>query len=188
MRRYLSMLRGLNVSGQKKIKMADLRDLYVELGFGNVETYIQSGNVVFESSLENHDKIRDKIESGIKIRFEFEVPVLVLDLEEIREAHENNPFISREGIKEEKLYVTFFQDYPDEGLADKVMELNSPGGEEIIFSGKLAYFHFPNGYGRSRLDNNFLERKLKTKATTRNWKTVSKLKELLEENKKSGKT
>ena len=99
---YISLLRGINVSGQKKILMADLKSLYEELGFTNVQTYIQSGNVVFEYQASSSEKLEQMIFDKIKAHYGFEVPNLILTSNEIEEALKSNPYQDIE-----KMYFTF---------------------------------------------------------------------------------
>lgn len=173
---YISMLRGINVSGQKKIKMEELKKLYESLGFKNVQTYIQSGNVIFDFSDTNISKLINKIEQKIKKSFNFDVPVLIRTKNDLQKLIANNPFTKKDSSK---LYVTFLSDTPIKSPLDEITKIKDKS-EEFIISGKEIYLFYPNGYGRSKLTNNYFERKLKLSATTRNWKTVNKLLELSE--------
>jgi uncharacterized protein (DUF1697 family) len=174
MNTFLSLLRGINVSGQKKIKMEDLRKLYKSLGFQNVQTYIQSGNVVFESTEADRKVIAEKIEIAISKKYNFDVPVLIETPEKFKDVLEGNPF-SEEETK--RLYVTFLDAEPNLELIKKLKEFNySP--EKYVIVKDVIYFFSPIGYGRAKMNNNFFERKLKVSATTRNWKTTKKLLEM----------
>jgi len=177
MKKFVALLRGINVSGQKKINMSDLKLLFEEIGFRNAETYIQSGNVIFSSKDLSTNKIETKISSGIKKKFGFDVQVIILTPEEIEYTLKNNPFIKKK--KEiERLYVTFLSDFP---LKENVQKLTlidySP--EEYKLDGKQIYLFFPDSYGKAKLNNNLFEHKLKLNGTTRNWKTVKTLFELI---------
>ena len=177
MQTFIAMLRGINVSGQKKIKMADLQKLFESLGFQNVQTYIQSGNVVFESK-ESPQTIVKLIEEKIKDQYGWEVPVIVREKEELKKVSKSNPFI-KEGKYPDRLYVTFLGKKPSVENLKKLDGVKySP--EEFILEGTNIYFYAPNGYGRAKMNNNFFENKLKVTATTRNWKTVNKLVEMAE--------
>jgi uncharacterized protein (DUF1697 family) len=172
MKTYISILRGINVSGQKKIKMADLKVLYEELGFKNVLTYIQSGNVVFEFQ-ESAPKILEQlIFDKIKNHYGFEVPNLILTPNEIEEAIKTNPFKNIE-----KMYFTFLEGTPTKENIEKLYTYNF---EEEYYEliGKVIYFHCPNGAGRAKMSNNFFESKLKIMATSRNLNTTKKLLEM----------
>ena len=176
MNTYISMLRGINVSGHNKIKMEELKNLYETLGFSNVQTYIQSGNVVFKSSDTNISKLINKIEQKIKKSFSFYVPVLIRTKNDLQKLIANNPFTKKDSSK---LYITFLSDTPIQSAVDEITKIKDIS-EEFIISGKEIYLFYPNGYGKSKLTNNYFERKLKLSATTRNWKTVNKLLELAE--------
>jgi uncharacterized protein (DUF1697 family) len=167
---YISLLRGINVSGQKKILMKDLSALYATLGFTNINTYLQSGNVVFQSNEIEKSVISTKIQQKIHEKYGFEVPTLILDVETLQNAIKNNPFPATT----EQLYLTFLSDIPD---PIHIHKINSAvyllDTYEII--GNIIYISCPNGYGNTKLSNNFFETKLKVTATTRNWKTVNAL-------------
>lgn len=176
MGKFIALLRGINVSGQKKIKMPELKSLFESYGFQDVETYIQSGNVIFSSKEKSKSKLEDKISSAIKSKFGFEVHVFVINPEEIEHVIQSNPFIKKKKDRE-KLYVTLLSENP---LAENIKKLHvidhSP--EEYIIDGRYIYLFVPNGYGKAKLNNNLFENKLKVFGTTRNWKTVNKLFEL----------
>jgi uncharacterized protein (DUF1697 family) len=176
MKKFIALLRGMNVGGQKQIKMSTLKLLFEELRFHNVETYIQSGNVIFSSKEKLPEKLEQKISSAIKRKFGFDVRVMVLTPEEIEYVLNNNPFIKRKK-ESEKLYVTFLAKSPSDENINKLNAIDySP--EEYIIDGRYIYLFVPNGYGKAKLNNNFFESKLNASATTRNWKTVNKMFEL----------
>jgi len=171
---YISILRGINVSGQKLIKMDALRQMYEDLGFQSVQSYIQSGNVIFQSKDTPNSELEKTITSKISDVFGFDVPVLVLSLEEMKTVAENNPFINVRHEDINFLYVTFLADVPEQALIDKIRnDVKTDDEFEVI--GKAIYLFCPKNYGKSKLNNNFFESKLKTHATTRNWKTVLEL-------------
>lgn len=174
MKIYISILRGINVSGQKKIKMKDLRKLYEDLNFKNIKTYIQSGNVIFEDQTTIHRELEERIEKKILQNFGFSIPVVVKDKDELIDVIKNNPFLNLKKEDTSKLHITFLSDEPEPSRVDKIK-----GGQyepdEFTLSGKVIYLFCPNGYGRTKLSNNFFENKLKVVATTRNWKTLNEL-------------
>ncbi|MFV1977275.1 MAG: DUF1697 domain-containing protein [Candidatus Scalindua sp.] len=176
--RYISILRGINVSGQKKIKMADLKSLYESSGFENVETYIQSGNVIFESSDKNTANLKKTIEDAIQKKYKFYVPVEIRTKLEFKNIIKNSPFGSIDLEKDgTKVLVTFLATKPAKNrITDVLKYVILP--ERLVIKGKEIYLYCPNGYGKSKLSNTFLEKKLGVKATTRNWKSVQKLYEL----------
>jgi len=179
MEKFVSLLRGINVSGQKKIKMAELKAMYLSLGFQNVETYIQSGNVVFESKITDKSEIKKLIENAIKKQFDFDVPVHVLCKLEIEDAFKLNPFLKRKNIPIEHLGITFLENSPDASPLQSISELSVAGKDEFQIIDKNIFLLLPNGFGRTKLSNNMFERKLKTNATSRNWKTITKLVEMM---------
>ena len=174
---FVSLLRGINVSGQKKIKMADLKVLYENLGLANVITYIQSGNVIFESGNSADDLIK-QIETAIQKEYGFDVSIQVIALEDLIRIASENPFLPADDIS--KLHLTLLETKPDENLVKNIVS-DPKSDDEFKVIGKAIYLKCPNGYGRTKLTNTFFESKLKIKATTRNWKTVLKLVELSNE-------
>ena len=175
---YISILRGINVSGQKKILMADLKVLYEGLKFKEVITYIQSGNIIFKTEKPFPNKeIANKIEKTISAKYKFDVPVIVRSVEEIKNIISINPFVNNKGVDIEKLHVTFLNDIPAKENLTSIKSFNFPPDEFNII-GKEVFLHCPVSYGETKLSNKFFESKLKVTATTRNWKTVNKLMEL----------
>jgi uncharacterized protein (DUF1697 family) len=180
---YISLLRGINVSGQKMIAMKDLVKVYESLGFTDVTAYIQSGNLVFKTaSKAKPASVASSIEKAILEKFGFEVPVHILSHEDLQAAIDGNIFLRRKGIDETRLYFTFLEKEPEE---EKIKNINLPATpDEFIVKGKVIYLYCPGGYGNTKLSNTFFENKLKLKATTRNLNTVKKLIELSEGQKK----
>lgn len=176
--KYISILRGINVSGQKKIKMADLKTLYESIGFNNVVTYIQSGNVIFDSKVKNKTEIKISIEKAIEKEFNFHVPVEIRTKREIENVLKNCPFGSVDLEKEgTKVLVTFLSSKPSEANITRI-QTYVVAPEKLLVRGREVYLYCPEGYGKSKLSNTFIERKLEVEATTRNWKSVNKLLEL----------
>jgi len=171
MKTYIVLLRGINVSGQKKVPMAELRTLLSNLGFENVTTYIQSGNVVLQSGENSCLKIKELIEKGVLNHFNFVVPILVVSHDDFKTRFEKCPFPE---VKKVKSYFTLLHTAPKNDLMKAVSIENYPN-EEFIATNDCVYFYSENGYGRAKCNNNFFERKLKITATTRNYKTMVKL-------------
>ncbi len=181
MQTYISMLRGINVSGHKIIKMEALRKMYKELGYKNVSSYVQSGNIVFGAEATTCRAVAERILLEIKKEFGFEVPVFVLSAKQLKDAIANNPFLKDPTKDESFFHVTFLAQKPkpfDQEFIESKMQV----GEEIAFATDAIYLYCPNGYGKTKLHNTFLESKLKVGATTRNWKTTKKLLEMAKEN------
>jgi uncharacterized protein (DUF1697 family) len=175
---FISILRGINVSGQKKILMADLKVLYEKLGFKNVQTYIQSGNVVFDYvEVKNLRTMAEMIEHSIEKKYNFQVPVLVKNPDDLRSTIKNNPFTKEVGTDPSRVAVTFLESQPSAENLLKLEGVDYPP-DRFIIDGLNIYIHCPESYGNSKLSNNFFESKLKIKATSRNWKTINKLVEI----------
>lgn len=174
MKIYIALLRGINLGGHKMIKMEALRAMFESLNFKNVKTYIQSGNAVFQYKENDTGKIEKKIAKKIQEECGFEVPVMVKELDEIKTVLKNNPFVNKRKEDITKLHVTFLSGEPAKEAIDKMKE-GQHVPDEFILEGKNVYLLCPNGYGNTKLNNNFFENKLKVIATTRNWKTVNEL-------------
>ena len=179
MRTYISILRGINVSGHKMIKMDALKQLFFDLGFSKVQTYIQSGNVVFQSQSQNTTEIATQIEEKISEVFKFEVPVLVIEYEELKSIIAQNPFTKDQNKDVSFFHITFLKDKPNAENFNKIKDLQL-NNDEFKLIDKTLYLYCPNGYGNTKLNNNFFENKLKTTATTRKWKTVNELLKIAE--------
>ena len=172
---WVCILRGINVSGYNKIPMPALKAMFGKLGFGNVSTYIQSGNVMFEDGKGlATDELVKMISAGIAEQFGFTVPVIVRTGEEMERIAAGNPFLKEDGIDAEKLHVTFLAETPSPAALEAISKYDySP--DRFIIAGREVYLYCPGGYGNTRLSNSFFESKLKVTATTRNWRTVLRL-------------
>jgi len=172
MKTYISILRGINVSGHRLIKMDALRKMYEGLGFQNTTTYLQSGNVIFRHKTTKPEILAQTISRQIQKDFDYDVPVLVLSTETLKKIIDNNPFGSNKDNT--FLYTTFLFSspgkYENDAISAKQMK-----DEEIVITDKVVYLYCPGGYGKSKLSNHFIETKLKVVATTRNWKTTNEL-------------
>ncbi|HEV8537808.1 MAG TPA: DUF1697 domain-containing protein [Bacteroidota bacterium] len=174
---YVALLRGINVGGQRSIKMAGLSTLFESLNFQNVRTYVQSGNVVFESRLKDAAAIAGNIEKKITRTYGFDVKVILRTIVEFENIVSHNPFTSERTIEIDKLHVTFLQGLPDKQSVS-TLDIKKEINERYIVQGREIYLYCPNGYGRTKLNNGAFERNLKLPATTRNWKTTNKLLEI----------
>lgn len=172
MKTYISLLRGINVSGQKKILMADLKGLYADLGFSNIKTYIQSGNIVFNFKKADAVELQQLIFEKIKLHYRFEVPNLILNPTDISDALANNPYQDIE-----KSYFTFLSELPQQQNIDE-MSKHAFENEFYELKGKVIYSHYPNGAGRAKMTLKFFEKKLKVSGTARNLNTTKKLLEM----------
>ncbi len=173
---HIALLRGINVSGQKKIKMADLRQILEENGLKNVKTYIQSGNIIFDSEPVDRSALQEKIAIIIRQQFGFDVPTLVLRKNDVEHILKSNPYL--EEADESKLYYVLMKNTPEEVLAQQFSQLQFKN-EGFKITDTCVYLFCKSGYGKAKLNNNLIENKLKVKATTRNHKTMLKLLELV---------
>lgn len=175
MKTHIALLRGINVSGHKKIKMAELRDALSVLDIQHVRTYIQSGNILFESNRDENWAL--KIKEIIAEKFGFDVPVILLEESDLTNAIANSPFQKPAETVPNRVFCSFMYDLPNQEDINAIEDMNfSP--EEFLIKGKVLHFYSPEGMGKSKLSNNFFERKLKVNITARNWKTVHKLIEM----------
>lgn len=175
--KYIALLRGINIGRKNRIKMANLKIIFESMGFKDVKTYLQSGNVIFKHDRINVGEIESNIEGKINQTFGFNIDVIIRTEDEFESMISSNPFIKDPDIEFDKLHVTFLKELPDK---ENILNLNLNIGEneKLEIKGKEIYLYLPNGYARTKLTNNTFEKKLKTIATTRNWKTVNKLREL----------
>lgn len=174
MNMYLCLLRGINVSGQKIIKMAHLRELLEIEGFVNVRTYIQSGNILLESEQFSKDELNKVIENFILKEYGWEVPCLVLNLEDLKEILANNPFPEQTALKANQPYVCI----PQQELSKELLySLDAVHFEGEYFKArkKAIYLYSTLAINKSKLSNHLFEKKLNMSCTTRNWRTLTKL-------------
>ena len=178
MNTYIVLLKGINVGGHKKVPMAELRELLSKLGFENVHTYIQSGNVILQSLEKNTLKIEETIKNAMLDYFGFVVSVLVISRPNLKRVFDNSPF--SEG-KKKASYFMMLHEIPDTELV-KAASKKVYEGEEYKIIKDCIYYFCEKGYGQAKFNANFFERNLKTFATARNYNTMVKLLSLSEEN------
>jgi uncharacterized protein (DUF1697 family) len=171
--RYVAFLRGINVSGQKIIRMTDLAKMFSDMGFDNVRTYIQSGNVIFESREKDEVKLRSKIEKGLNKALGYAVPVVIRSSAELAEIAGKNLFAKTPA--ESKPYITFLAENPEKNMKD--LPLLSPKKDvQVIGVHRLNVFCLSLCVkGSFGFPNAFLEKELGVFATTRNLNTLMKL-------------
>lgn len=180
MKTYIALLRGINVSGHKKIRMVDLRLMMENLGFENVQTYIQSGNVIFKSGEPKSEKLEDQVKTGIADAFGFDVPVLVKKRAEIEQILQDSPFTKVEDLESNRIYYTLLRQEPEKSSIANLNPNDYPN-ELFHITRNCVYLNCTKGAGKAKLNNNIIERKLGVSATTRNHRTMLKLIELSEE-------
>ena len=176
---HVALLRGVNVGGKNKLPMRDLEAIFGLSGCEAVETYIQSGNVVFKAGAALAKRIPTLITSGIEERFGYRVPVVVRAVEELRDVVGANPFLGTVGDTK-TLHVAFLAETPE---GDRVAQLDPDRSPPDAFKirGREIFLHCPNGLGRTRLTNAYFDSKLATTSTVRNWRTVLTLLTMAEE-------
>ena len=173
--RYVAFLRGINVSGQKLIKMEELREEFVLSGFKNIQTYIQSGNVIFDTKETDQALLTNKIEKNLRKWLGYEVKTVLRTIDEIEGTVKNNPFKKAKLGGHVKQYVVFLPDEPANEVRDIILTLNNDL-EILHFRGRDIYWLIQNPNNEKlRFTNVFIEKKLKLTATTRNWNTVNKM-------------
>jgi uncharacterized protein (DUF1697 family) len=176
---YVALLRGINVGGKHKLPMKDLAELLATTHCKNIRTYIQSGNVVFSATQAVARGLVTEVATKIGERFGFAVPVVIRSAAEMVEVVRNNPFLAR-GLSEKDLHVGFLASRPSAEAVAKLDHQRSPGDEfEVV--GTEIYFYLPNGAGQTKLTNAYLDSRLATISTSRNWATVLKLCEMAQQ-------
>lgn len=165
--KYAALLRGINVGGKNKLPMKELAALFTAAGYQNVETYIQSGNVVFEAPAALAKRLPERIREAIAERFGFHVPLTVRSGGELAKVVAGNPFLAQ-GAAEKELHVYFLADEPAAAELDAKRSLP----DEFVLQGREIYLRLANGMGRTKLTNAYFDSKLKTVCTARNWATV----------------
>lgn len=174
---FVALLRGINVSGQKLIHMAALKDSFGALGLDNVQSYLQSGNLVFQAGRTTPTKLAQSIKTRIADDFKHDVEVLVLATKELNFIANSNPLLPRTGV-DEKLYHGTFLFRPIADADFRKLKLPAQPGERAILVGQVVLLYCPHGYGKTKLNNTFFEKAFKMPATTRNWRTVLALQNL----------
>jgi uncharacterized protein (DUF1697 family) len=175
---YVALLRGINVGGNNILPMKDLAEMFAKAGCDGARTYIQSGNVIFCAGPKIAPRLPDLIGGQIAKRFGFTSPVVLRTVEQIGAVIRDNPFL-KAGASENELHVLFLADLP---AAKNIAELNPDRSPPDTFTvlGQEVYLRLPNGAGKTKLTNQYFDSKLATIGTQRNWRTVTKLFELMQ--------
>jgi len=171
----IAILRGINVGGKRKILMVDLKSLCEKLGWKEVRTYIQSGNVIFNSTEQNAE-LENTLENAIAEKFGFDVPVIVRSSNELQISIDKNPFYDNDADVTQ-IHLTLLKENPIDEDVKQIQTFNYEP-DRFVINDKEVFIYCEGKYHQSKLTNNFFEKKLKVGATTRNWKTVLKLIEL----------
>jgi uncharacterized protein (DUF1697 family) len=177
--KHLVLLRGINVSGHNMIKMEALKTCLESIGFKNVITYIQSGNVFVDTNEESATKVGFMIRQEIFKTFGYEVPTIVINKYDLQTCFLNNPYLKIPNVDIKKLYVAFVS---GELKANAINDLKISNfkPDEATVDGSRIYIKYDIGAGKTRLDQKYIEKKLHVVATIRNWNTVTKLLEMYE--------
>lgn len=176
----ISLLRGINVGGHKKIRMADLRELCASLGFREVRTLLQTGNVIFQTDETDLTRAKSQLEAGISDAFGFDVPVIMRSPTALKRIFQRHPFREAQSDEPRKCVVVFLSGAPSPEAVDALRD-NNPGREGIWAVGCELFVFYTDGQARSKLDNSRIESALGLQSTARNWNTCNKLLKLLEE-------
>jgi uncharacterized protein (DUF1697 family) len=171
---YIAFLRGINVSGQKLIKMAELKAMFEKWRYRNVRTYIQSGNVVFESLKTKNETLAKKIEAQLEKAFGYNVSVIVRTPDEIKSIIAEFPFNKIKSIESYRINVAFLSAKP-ESQNIKELEILNTADEMFKVAGNNVYLIYRQNFPDTLTGKNILEKKLKVRATIRNWNTVNKI-------------
>lgn len=177
---HLALLRGINVSGHNMIKMDALKTTLENIGFQNVQTYIQSGNVFVDTEEESPAKVGFLIKQEIFKVFGHEVPVVVIGKNDLEACFSNNSFLKEKEMDTKKLYVAFVSiTLRSDSINDLKMSQVKP--DEASIDASRIYIKYAIGAGKTRFDQKYIEKKLNVIATIRNWNTVSQLLKMYEE-------
>ena len=174
---YIAFLRGINVGGHKKVPMAKLKEILSGVGLHDVKTYIQSGNIVFKSTIASVNELEQLVQKSIADGFGFTVPVLVKLTKEVASILADNPFTASKYLESNQVYFILLFNIPPEEQVLSFESMKYPN-EEFKILNNCVYLLCKNGYGKAKLNNNSIERKLNVSATARNYRTMQKLVEL----------
>lgn len=175
MNKYIVFFRGINVGGKHIIRMKNLREDLTGLGFHQVQTYIQSGNVYFESPIYEKGKIASAITSKVNDTYGFEPDIFVLNESEIKSAVDANPFPQANEFPS-KVHLYFLKEVPANVDSKRLNDVQA-NNEEYELKGYIFYLFAPDGIGRSKLASS-VEKFLGVSVTARNWRTVQKMKDM----------
>jgi len=174
---HLALLRGINVSGHNMMKMEALKTMLENIGFTNVRTYLQSGNVFVDTDEESASKVGFMIKQEIFKVFGHEVPTIVITKEDLELCFKNNPYFKEKDIDTKKLYVAFVSTtLKKENINDLKISQFKP--DEASIDGNRIFIKYDIGAGKTRLEGKYIEKKLNVIVTMRNWNTVTNLLEL----------
>jgi uncharacterized protein (DUF1697 family) len=175
---HVALLRGINVGGNNSLPMDVLVTMFGDTGCREVQTYIQSGNVVFRASAALASRVPSAIAKAVERRFGFRAPIVMRTAAELAAVVQGNPFVRAcAGVDEKALHVMFLADRPSAGRLAALDPDRSPG-DAFEVHGRETYLLCPNGVARTKLTNDYFDTTLATTSTMRNWRTVLKLVEM----------
>ena len=178
MTRFVAFLRGINVGGHRKIKMAELKQLHEKMSHENVVTYLQSGNVIFDSSEADLAKLIGAIKQEYRAKLDINTHVILRDLTEMASVIAKLPFLLNEKREAKFLHGVFLSEIPEPGAVKTLLQYE--GLEEVQIIGDVLYVYYTEGSGRSKFNLALIEKHLKVSGTARNWNSVRKILELME--------
>lgn len=176
----VSLLRGINVGGRNKIRMADLRDMYHGLGLSQVRSILQSGNVLFETAETDLAGVGLELEAAIRASFGLDVRIILRSSADFGAIFSRHRFSAAQLLEPRKIAVVFLSDAADSAAVDRLRESN-PGRESIQAAGRELFIFYTDGMARSKLDSSRIERALGLRSTARNWNTCNRISKLLKE-------
>lgn len=177
MEKFVALPRGINVSGRNKVPMPELREVAERLGLACVQTYIQSGNLLFEADAEAA-ALEEILEAAIADRFGLSIPVIVRSASEWPHYRASNPFPQAAEAEPNRLMLMLSKSPPVPGAEAAIRE-RAQGGEQVKLVGDALWVHFPGGSGTSKLSPALIDRLIGSPVTSRNWRTVLKLQDML---------
>lgn len=169
---HVALLRAINVGGKNRVPMSDLVRMFEAAGARAVRTYIQSGNVVFEAAASAAPRIATVVREAIASELGHHVPLVLRTAAELHEAATKNPLFA--AGDEERLYVGFLAEAPTKAAVAALDPARSPP-DRFVVRGREVYLHLPNGAGKTKITVDWLDAKLGTVTTVRNWRTVTTL-------------
>jgi len=176
--RHLALLRGINVGGKHSLPMKELAAIFEEAGCAEVRTLIQSGNVVFAADAKLAKRLPGLVEAAIQARFGFPAPVVLCSAAELAEAMEASPFLAK-GVPEDEVHLMVLKDLPAPAKAQALGASPFPP-DGFVLEGRVIHLHLPHGTAKTRLTNAWFDARLGTVSTLRNWRTMTKLRAMLE--------
>ena len=177
---YISLIRGINVGGHKIVKMDRLRAALEKLGFQKVQTYIQSGNIVFQLPKQSPSTISKTIKDAVGKEFGHSAEIITLTADEVKATLDGNPFLKKKGIDITKLHVLFLSGRPEAADINKLAAIPSRD-DQFEWRDECIYLYLPNGAGESKLATAPFNKLLSVQATARNWNTVNRLHQMAQD-------